>query len=132
LNSKIERFRQKDVDPNTVWAKAVGELVKEVRRTVFKQLKENKISAKRLFLLSAWSLRDLMATVNHPSYLKEDVRLIDEQRFIQALMDAVLKKRKRRPNTNLKNCRTLSRENSSSDSGIMMHHEKPIKQVVRP
>lgn len=129
------------MDSNTVWAKAVGELVKEVRRTVFKQLKENKISAKRLFLLSAWSLRDLMATVNHPNYLKEDVRLIDEQRFIQALMDAVLKKRKRKPTAQLsKPCRTttISREQSatssnSGDSGIiMMNHQKTTKQVIRP
>ncbi|CAO3634566.1 unnamed protein product [Mucor hiemalis] len=142
LNSKIERFQQqKDTDSNTIWAKAVGELVKEVRRTVFKQLKENKISAKRLFLLSAWSLRDLMATVNHPNYLKEDVRLIDEQRFIQALMDAVLKKRKRKATTQLpKPCRTttLNREQSatssnSGDSGIiMMNHQKSTKQVIRP
>lgn len=107
LQSKIDRLKQeKDTDVNTVWAKAVGELVKEVRRTVFRQLKENKISAKRLFLLSAWSLRDLMSTVNHPAgYLKQDVRLIDEQRFIQALMDAVLKKRKSRKSFSNGKCR---------------------------
>lgn len=97
-----------------------------MRRTVFKQLKENKISAKRLFLLSAWSLRDLMSTVNHPTYLKQDVRLIDEQRFIQALMDAVLKKRKKKSNAVSKQCRPVSR---TSDSGIMIQSEK---FVVRP
>jgi hypothetical protein len=94
----------------------VGELVKEVRKTVFKQLKENKISARKLFLLSSWSLRELMATVNQAKYLKENVRLIDEQRFIQALMEAVLKKRKA-SNSNPQNCR---RQNSA-DSGIMMN-----------
>jgi hypothetical protein len=66
-----------------------------------------------------------MSTVNHPKYLKQDVRLIDEQRFIQALMDAVLKKRKRKPTTVIqKNC---LQQNTSGDSGIMMQRE-----VVRP
>lgn len=82
--------------------------MKEVRRTVFRQLKENKISAKRLFLLSAWSLRDFMATVNRPTYLKQDMRLIDEQRFIQALMDAVLKKRKSKKSVSKAQCRPLT------------------------
>lgn len=124
LNSKISRYasQSKDSDINTIWAKAVGELVKEVRKTVFKQLKENKISARKLFLLSAWSLRELMATVNHPKYLKEDVRLIDEQRFIQALMDAVLKKRKI---NNPQNCR---RQNSA-DSGIMMNQSNTTQPL---
>lgn len=122
---------------NTIWAKSVGELVKEVRRTVFKQLKDNKISTRKLFLLSAWSLRELMATVNHPKYLKEDVRLIDEQRFIQALMDAVLRKRKTSNSSNPQNCH---RQNST-DSGIMMNqsstqssprNQPQTKLVVQP
>ena len=81
--------------------------------------------------MSAWSLRDLMATVNHPNYLKEDVRLIDEQRFIQALMDAVLRKRRPKPATVSKQC---SREQTNSnDSGIMMHHPtETTKQIVHP
>lgn len=124
---------------NTIWAKAVGELVKEVRRTVFKQLKENKISAKKLFLLSAWSLRDLMSTVNQPStYLKQDVRLIDEQRFIQALMDAVLKKRKvRRTNSagsggmTTANCRTQNSSGTSGDSGITIT-QQTTKHMIKP
>ncbi|CEG78135.1 hypothetical protein RMATCC62417_12784 [Rhizopus microsporus] len=80
---------------NFAWARAVGELVREVRKTVYTQLKENKISARKLFLVSAWSVRELVTTVNQTKYLDEDMRLIDEQRFIQALMQAVLKKRKR-------------------------------------
>ncbi|CAO0789213.1 unnamed protein product [Mucor circinelloides] len=136
LNSKISRYTQdpstRDLDVNTIWAKAVGELVKEVRKTVFKQLKENKISAKRLFLLSAWSLRDLMASVNHPNYLKEDVRLIDEQRFIQALMDAVLKKRKAPVRQNSTTYSSASSSSTSSnDSGIhMMKSPKQQQQRV--
>lgn len=69
--------------------------MREVRKTVYTQLKENKISARKLFLVSAWSVRELVTTVNQTKYLDEDIRLIDEQRFIQALMQAVLKKRKR-------------------------------------
>ncbi|GAA5802513.1 hypothetical protein HPULCUR_007978 [Helicostylum pulchrum] len=121
VNSKIERIQQeKKMDSNMAWAKAVGEFVKEVRKTAYKELKENKISAKKLFILSAWSLRELISTVNHSKYLVQDLHLIDEQRFIQALMDAVLKKRKTYSIS--KNCRT--------DSGIMMNGQ--IKRVVRP
>ncbi|RCH97165.1 hypothetical protein CU097_012710 [Rhizopus azygosporus] len=93
LQSKIKRYETKD--SNLAWARAVGELVREVRKTVYTQLKENKISARKLFLVSAWSVRELVTTVNQTKYLDEDIRLIDEQRFIQALMQAVLKKRKR-------------------------------------
>lgn len=89
----MKRYETKD--NNLAWAKAVGELVREVRKTVYTQLKENKISARKLFLVSAWSVRELVTTVNQTKYLDEDMRLIDEQRFIQALMQAVLKKRKR-------------------------------------
>ncbi|CEI90851.1 hypothetical protein RMCBS344292_05161 [Rhizopus microsporus] len=93
LQSKMKRYETKD--SNLAWARAVGELVREVRKTVYTQLKENKISARKLFLVSAWSVRELVTTVNQTKYLDEDMRLIDEQRFIQALMQAVLKKRKR-------------------------------------
>lgn len=121
MNSKIERIQQeKKIDSNMAWAKAVGEFVKEVRKTAYKELKENKISAKKLFILSAWSLRELISTVNHSKYLVQDLHLIDEQRFIQALMDAVLKKRKTYSIS--KNCRT--------DSGIIMNGQ--TKRVVRP
>lgn len=95
MKSKVERHKGKCADINLVWARAVGELVKEVRRTVYKQLRENKISARKLFLVSAWGLRELMTSVSHTKSLEQDVRLIDEQRFIEALMQAVLKKRKK-------------------------------------
>ncbi|OBZ91199.1 Interferon-inducible GTPase 1 [Choanephora cucurbitarum] len=111
LNAKIERYKDQGMDANTLWAKAVGKLVKEVKQTIYRQLKENKISTRRLFLVSAWSLRQLMASINRPNYLQEDVRVIDEQRFIQTLMDSVLKKRKRP---------TQMQKQSSQDSGIAL------------
>ncbi|KAG0749635.1 hypothetical protein G6F62_000903 [Rhizopus arrhizus] len=100
LKSKVERHKSTCADINLVWARAVGELVKEVRKTVYKQLRENKISARKLFLVSAWGLRELMTSVSHTKCLEQDVRLIDEQRFIEALMQAVLKKRKKSPIVN--------------------------------
>ncbi|GAN11732.1 hypothetical protein MAM1_0872c11317 [Mucor ambiguus] len=93
---------------NTIWAKAVGELVKEVQKTVFKQLKEKKISAKQLFLLSVWSLRDLMASVNYPNYLN-DVRLIDDVKYSSA----------------------SSSPTSSNDSGIHMMKSPKQQQQQR-
>lgn len=66
-----------------------------------------------------------MSSVNHPNYVQNDVRLIDEQRFIQALMDAVLRKRKK-PSTVPTSCRK-----DLTDSGIVMTQPKQ-KVMVQP
>lgn len=66
-----------------------------------------------------------MSTVNHPNYIQQDVRLIDEQRFIQALMDAVLRKRKKTPTVPATCQRDLT------DSGIVMTQPRQ-KVMVQP
>jgi hypothetical protein len=109
---------------DTAWAKAVGDLVREVRQRVFKELRQHKINTKRLFLLSAWSLRNLMSSVKHPEFIKGNERVIDELRFMQALMDAVLEKRRRLVRKH--------RSSTSSSSNLLAHQGSFQNVMVQP
>ncbi|KAI9490096.1 interferon-inducible GTPase-domain-containing protein [Zychaea mexicana] len=78
------------------WAVAAGELVEEVRTSVWAQLKASHISTRTLFIVSAWNLQSFVCMLDQQD--KNDgkkVRLIDEERFIRRVVEGVLYKRRR-------------------------------------
>ncbi|KAI8644783.1 hypothetical protein BD408DRAFT_112199 [Parasitella parasitica] len=74
------------------WATAVGEFVLEVRDSVFSQLRQNQLNTKKLFIVSAESLRMFVATINKQEERKT-IKTIDEERFMTSLIEGVVTKR---------------------------------------
>jgi hypothetical protein len=77
------------------WSAAVGDLIKEVKQSIYKQLKSNNFSTKKLFILSAWNLQEFVSALSKRE-LNKDMHLIDEQRFMRTLIEGVLAKRRRK------------------------------------
>lgn len=75
------------------WAKAAGEFTLEVKDSVFSQLKQCGLSTRKLFIVSAYSLRQFVATINQKEKRKT-IQLIDEERFMTSLIEGVLSKRR--------------------------------------
>ncbi|ORZ06722.1 interferon-inducible GTPase-domain-containing protein [Absidia repens] len=83
-----------DMDKDKIWAQACGQLGKEVRKSIYRQMKDNKLSTKRLFTISAWNLQEFVHVLSHKQ-LDSNLKLIDEQRFLRVLIEGVILKRKR-------------------------------------
>lgn len=91
IDSKIKR---KGTESDTYeWASAVGELVKEVRESVFSQLRQEQLNTRKLFIISAETLQVFVATINKQEK-RDHINSIDEQRFIRALVEGVFAKRR--------------------------------------
>ncbi|KAI8340463.1 interferon-inducible GTPase-domain-containing protein [Chlamydoabsidia padenii] len=82
------------MDNDRLWAEACGQLGKEVRKSIYRQMKDNKLSTKRLFTISAWNLQEFVYTLSTKK-LQNNLKLIDEQRFLRVLIEGVILKRKR-------------------------------------
>lgn len=89
IESKRKRYKGAE---EFSWANAVGELVHEVRDSVFTQLRQHKLNTKKLFIVSADTLRLFVATINKKEK-RQAIQLIDEQRFMTALIEGVVNKR---------------------------------------
>lgn len=63
-----------------------------MRDSVFTQLRQHKLNTKKLFIVSADTLRLFVATINKKEKRKA-IQLIDEQRFMTALIEGVVNKR---------------------------------------
>ncbi|KAI8365265.1 interferon-inducible GTPase-domain-containing protein [Radiomyces spectabilis] len=94
VDAKMRRYTGKSENRHHVWAVAVGELTKEVRQSIYKQLKANQMSTKRLFIISAWNLQEFVSSLSQRQ-LKDHLPTIDEERFMRILIEGVLKKRQR-------------------------------------
>ncbi|KAI8068128.1 interferon-inducible GTPase-domain-containing protein [Gilbertella persicaria] len=90
IDSKIRRHED---DDEYQWATAVGELVYEVKDSVFTQLRQNQLNTKKLFIVSAASLQLFVATINKKE-VRKTLKLIDEERFMTALIEGVMVKRR--------------------------------------
>lgn len=82
------------MDNDRIWAEASGQLMKEVRKSIYRQMKDNKLSTKRLFTISAWNLQEFVYHLSKKQ-LENNLKLIDEQRFLRVLIEGVILKRKR-------------------------------------
>lgn len=63
-----------------------------MRDSVFTQLRQHKLNTKKLFIVSADTLRLFVATINKKEK-RQAIQLIDEQRFMTALIEGVVNKR---------------------------------------
>lgn len=63
-----------------------------MRDSVFSQLRQHKLNTKKLFIVSADTLRLFVATINKKEK-RQAIQLIDEQRFMTALIEGVVNKR---------------------------------------
>ncbi|CDH59159.1 hypothetical protein RO3G_14116 [Lichtheimia corymbifera JMRC:FSU:9682] len=88
---KVKAFKE-DI---RIWGKAVGELVEEVKHTICKHLRANRISKRRLFIISSWALQDYVKMLTEHSMEKDKLRLIHEERFLRQLVEGLLYKRRR-------------------------------------
>lgn len=70
-------------------------LLVQVKQSIYKQLKANRLSTKRLFIVSAWNLQEFVSVLSNQE-MEQSLRLIDEQRFLRRLIEGVLVKRKYR------------------------------------
>ncbi|CAO3625411.1 unnamed protein product [Cunninghamella blakesleeana] len=93
-DSKKKKEKKVDDLHHKLWSEAVGQLSKEVRKSIYRQMKDNKISTKRLFTISAWHLQEFVSALSQKK-LVDNLELIDEQRFLRVLIEGVLVKRKR-------------------------------------
>lgn len=66
---------------------------KKVRDSVFTQLRQHGLNTKKLFIVSADTLRLFVATINK-KHERQSVKLIDEERFMTALIQGVFTKRR--------------------------------------
>ncbi|GAN08364.1 interferon-inducible GTPase 1 [Mucor ambiguus] len=89
IASKTKRH---EGDGNYQWATAVGEFVLEVRDSIFTQLRQHQLNTKKLFIVSAESLRMFVATINKQEERKA-IKTIDEERFMTSLIEGVVAKR---------------------------------------
>jgi hypothetical protein len=64
-----------------------------VRDSVFSQLRQHGLNTKKLFIVSADTLRLFVATINKKEERKS-VKVIDEERFLTALIQGVVTKRR--------------------------------------
>ncbi|CEP11761.1 hypothetical protein [Parasitella parasitica] len=133
IQSKMKRYARdgtnKELSHNVLWAKAVGDLVKEVRKTTYRQLRDNNISSKRLFLLSALNMRELVSTFTSRSSQQNDVRLIDEHRFIHTVFRSVSRRRKR---PSVFNSDQITFPPAQRDSGVEMMLKQQQRVLVQP
>lgn len=95
VEAKLRRYSGSSQDETYKWSAAVGELVKEVKQSIYKQLKSNNFSTRKLFIISAWNLQEFVSALSKRE-LNKDMRLIDEQRFMRTLIEGVLAKRRRK------------------------------------
>ncbi|KAJ2965039.1 hypothetical protein NQZ79_g75 [Umbelopsis isabellina] len=95
IEAKLRRFSGSSQEETYKWSAAVGDLVKEVKQSIYKQLKSNNFSTKKLFIISAWNLQEFVSALSKRE-LNKDMHLIDEQRFMRTLIEGVLAKRRRK------------------------------------
>ncbi|KAL9540829.1 hypothetical protein MBANPS3_009460 [Mucor bainieri] len=89
IASKAKRH---EGDGDYQWTTAVGEFVIEVRDSIFTQLRQHQMNTKKLFIVSAESLRMFVATINKQEERKT-IKTIDEERFMTSLIEGVVAKR---------------------------------------
>ncbi|GAA5801426.1 hypothetical protein HPULCUR_006872 [Helicostylum pulchrum] len=65
----------------------------KVREDVFNELRKFKLNTRKLFIVSASTLNLFVATINKKEKRKA-IKLIDEQRFMTALIEGVVNKRR--------------------------------------
>ncbi|KAG2233009.1 hypothetical protein INT48_007585 [Thamnidium elegans] len=87
------KMRRNEGNKNYTEHHAVGELVDEVRNDVFNELRKFKLNTRKLFIVSASTLNLFVATINKKEK-RQAIKLIDEQRFMTALIEGVVNKRR--------------------------------------
>ncbi|KAI9321457.1 hypothetical protein BX666DRAFT_982131 [Dichotomocladium elegans] len=90
-DSRTRAFKQ-DI---RIWGKAVGELVEEVRNNICEQLKANRISKRRLFIISSWNLQMYVQALKDARLEDAKLRLIHEERFLRQLVERAINRRRR-------------------------------------
>ncbi|ORX62765.1 P-loop containing nucleoside triphosphate hydrolase protein [Hesseltinella vesiculosa] len=93
--TKVSAAYEQSDEYQRLWNEAVGQLGKEVRKTVYRDMKNYKISTRRLFTISAWNLQEFVQSLSQQDLRRDYLRLIDENRFLKVLIEGVLLKRKR-------------------------------------
>ncbi|KAH8549967.1 interferon-inducible GTPase-domain-containing protein [Umbelopsis sp. PMI_123] len=101
VEAKIRRYSGSNQDEVYKWSTAAGELVKEVKQSIYKQLKSNNFSTRKLFIISAWNLQEFVSALSKRE-LDKNMPIIDEQRFMRTLIEGVLAKRRRKEKMKLK------------------------------
>lgn len=66
-----------------------------MKHTICKHLRANRISKRRLFIISSWALQDYVKMLTEHSMEKDKLRLIHEERFLRQLVEGLLYKRRR-------------------------------------
>ncbi|KAI8877242.1 P-loop containing nucleoside triphosphate hydrolase protein [Backusella circina FSU 941] len=89
---KSRKERHQGASDTFEWATEVGKLVGDIQNSLYKELKSRNMNTRKLFVLSAKSLRRFVATINKTEQNKM-LKLIDEERFMTALTQGILGKR---------------------------------------
>lgn len=121
VDAKMRRYTNPR-NETEAWSMAVGELVQEVRHSIYKQLKANKLSTRRLFILSAWNLQEFVSALSKGEEGRfKDQRLIDEARFIRRLVEGVLAKRNQHS--------PYRRKSKSKKTNLFGKEEEPMLDI---